>query len=366
MYKTHINTVHVEVTDRCNAACPACPRSHSGGFLNAAVKNQELSLSYFKLLGKDFCSKIDSWNFCGTKGDPSAAQDLFSILEFLLECNPETFISIGTNGGARNKQFWLTVGELFKDTNCQVLWAIDGLEETNHIYRRNVKWSKLWENLLAYISTGARTGWEFSKFHHNMVDLPAIKYFCKENNIDLTVREPFGFEDIQELDADAGFKQLVRTMPVYEDVDGEYANLAYEILPHNAEQLNLVSNFEQRVAAKDFQPGFYDKSNWTDLKDQNIEISCDVSNKSSRQEIYLDSDGMILPCCYIASKYAMGDEQLQEMFGAYKEELIVSESNSIYNVLNHKVFQKTMPDAITGQMDDDVGYCITCAHHCKK
>ena len=61
--------------------------------------------------------KINKWNFCGTKGD-SSAQDLFPILEYLLECNPNN-IDIRTNGGARHENFWKRVGELFFEYKLQ-------------------------------------------------------------------------------------------------------------------------------------------------------------------------------------------------------------------------------------------------------
>lgn len=366
MYKKHINSIHVEVTDRCNAECPACPRSYGGGYVKPYVKNQELSIEYFKLLGKDFCSQIHWWNFCGTKGDPSSAQDLFEILEFLLECNPYTRIDIRTNGGARNEKFWNRVGTLFENTNGVVVWSIDGWKDTNHIYRKNVKWNKVWENLLAYTSTGAKSIWEFNKFKHNIDDLPIVESFCKKKNITLLVRDPYGFEDIGIMNAETGYKKSIRTMPVYNKVDDENAILAYEILPHNADELDLVSDHDKNVSVNDFNPGFYNKSNWYDLKNHDVQISCEVTQDEDRQEIFLDSDGMIMPCCYIASKYVMGDEQLHEMFDPYKSDLIVTEANSIYDVLSHKVFQKIMPDAMTGHLDDDVGHCITCVHHCRK
>ena len=54
MYTSHINNIHVEVTDRCNAECPVCPRSLGGGHEMPYVKNQELGLDYFKLIDKVF------------------------------------------------------------------------------------------------------------------------------------------------------------------------------------------------------------------------------------------------------------------------------------------------------------------------
>jgi len=367
MYKSHVNSVHIEVTDRCNALCPACPRSFSGSFEMPYVKNQELGLEYFKLLGKEFISNIRTWNFCGTKGDPASAQELFEILDYILDCNPKAFIEVRTNGGARNPKFWKSIGERFKGTYSSVVWSIDGWEETNHIYRRNVKWSKLFENLQAYVRTEAPAKWEFNKFAHNMHELPIIENFCKKNNIDLILREPFGFETLDAMTIDSEYKEQVKTLPVYKIVD-DMAVLDYEIEPFDKENKILVSTSRKQVHKDEIglKPGVYNKENWYNVNGTNIDVECVVSTKDHRQEIYIDSDGTILPCCYIGSKYIMGDEQCREMIDPVKESLIVSADNSIYDVLNSDFFQTTMPSGIQGNMDNDVEYCITCLHHCRK
>ena len=363
MYKSHINTVHIEVTDRCNAECPACPRNMAGSHIKPYVKNQELSLDYFKLLGPDFCSKIEWWNFCGTKGDPGSAQDLFEIIDYLLECNPKTMIEIRTNGGARNPKFWKKVGERFKGTMCAVAWSIDGWGDNNAVYRRNVKWNKVYENLLAYLSTGSRTLWEFSKFAHNIEDIPIINAFCRKYGIHFIPREPFGFEDIEHNSGDA--RETLRTLPVYKIHDDDTAILDYEIYPYNADKVNLVSDHPKTLRKEEFATGVFTPEQFTNLKGTEIGLTCEASAELNRQEVFIDSNGMILPCCYIAGKYVMGDEQLVQMFSPIEKELTVSDNNTVYDVLNHTLFKKTMPDALSGNLDDEIGYCITCVHHCK-
>jgi hypothetical protein len=41
---SEIKQVHLEVTERCNAACPQCPRRIDGGAMNPKVTGAELSL----------------------------------------------------------------------------------------------------------------------------------------------------------------------------------------------------------------------------------------------------------------------------------------------------------------------------------
>jgi len=371
MYNAHINRVHVEVTDRCNAECPVCPRSMAGGPIMPYVKNQELSLEYFKLLGKDFCQHIAEWNFCGTKGDPASAQDLFEILEFILQCNEKTSIKVRTNGGARNSNFWNRIGTLFKGTNCVVVWSIDGWEHTNHIYRKNVKWSKLFENLNTYIGTGAKSHWEFNKFAHNIEDIPTVSAFCNRHNIQFDVRDPYGFKDIIVTHKTAPGKKRTETtkikaISVY-DKSPEYptkTKFAYYIYPHGILPDDVVASTDQEGRdISSWIPGVYDQNYYSKYKNSVQNIECKVSN-SEGDEIYIDSNGMVFPCCYTASKYVMEDEQIHQMIDPYKDKLFVTKTNSIYDVLETELFKKVMPDGMAGKLEDGVGYCITCIKHC--
>ena len=38
---TQIEEVHLEITQRCNAACPMCDRNENGGAVNQHIRNDE-------------------------------------------------------------------------------------------------------------------------------------------------------------------------------------------------------------------------------------------------------------------------------------------------------------------------------------
>lgn len=355
MYTNKINEAHVELTDRCNAECPVCPRSIAGGPVLPYVKNQELGLDYFLMLGDEFCSGIRRWNFCGTKGDPSAAKDLYPILEYLLKCNPNAQLEVRTNGGAKQPEYWAKISKLFKGTNSFVVWSVDGLENTNHIYRKNVKWSKLWPNMMAYFKEGGPAWWEFLKFEHNMDELPIIEQICKKHNVRLLVKDPYGFVDV------GGGK--LRTMPVYDRITGK---LLYSIKPYNT--TNIVDEHVEQVFIKDQRFKQFEDTDWKPL---NLEFKCQVSSygpNKDKNEIYIDSDGVVYPCCFIASKYMMGEPQLVAMIDPIKDELRVTQNKTIDQVLEHRFYKQTMIDGFEGKLNvvDNAKHCITCIHHCGK
>ena len=75
----------------------------------------------------------------GTYGDPIMNPEVLDIYEWIRKLNPTCRLEMHSNGGARNQEFWRKCGEL----GIIVTFGIDGLEDTNHLYRRNVKWNKL-------------------------------------------------------------------------------------------------------------------------------------------------------------------------------------------------------------------------------
>ena len=105
------------------------------------------------------------------------------ICKYVWSCNSNIQIKINTNGGTRNVQFWKELGEIFalyKHTGSVVSFSVDGLEDTNHLYRVGVVWSKLMSNVKAFLSTGALAEWTFIPFKHNQHQFDEIKRLHKE------------------------------------------------------------------------------------------------------------------------------------------------------------------------------------------
>ena len=78
-----------------------------------------------------------------------------------------------------------------------VTFGIDGLEDTNHLYRKNVKWDVLQRNFRAYISAGGVADWQFIPFSWNKHQI--------EDTRDFAFKE--GFRDFKVLDSVRGEKE---------------------------------------------------------------------------------------------------------------------------------------------------------------
>ena len=75
--------------------------------------------------------------------------------------------SLNSNGGLKTKEWWTRLGKELQGHLDYCVFSIDGLEDTNHMYRRNVRWQKIMENVQAFISTGAKAHWDMLVFEHN-------------------------------------------------------------------------------------------------------------------------------------------------------------------------------------------------------
>ena len=77
--------LHIELTSKCNSACPNCPRFVMGSTkLNPTVTLSELKLNDIKKwFNYDFIQKIGSINFCGNLGDPTNCIEMNEIVEYL-------------------------------------------------------------------------------------------------------------------------------------------------------------------------------------------------------------------------------------------------------------------------------------------
>lgn len=104
--------------------------------------------------------------FCGSYGDPIVHPDFLGILEDFRRKNPTVWLYIHTNGGTRNPDWWEKLANILNGYG-KIDFGIDGLEDTNHIYRKNVSWIKLMQNVRAFITAGGKAQWNYIVFEHN-------------------------------------------------------------------------------------------------------------------------------------------------------------------------------------------------------
>ena len=308
---THL--VHIELSNRCNAACPLCPR-----YLNHSLKvNPELDLGSISLIEfknwfpLDFVEKSKSWIFCGTNGDPLMARDAYEILEYVAR-NSKAKIQINTNGSMRDAKFWTKLGTLFAEP-CEnsryVVFSVDGLKDTNHIYRRNVKWDNVMRNMKSYVKSGGMGIWDFLIFKHNEHQLDKAEKMAKKIGVTFSPKRPFGFETHEP--------DVYQDLMVYD----ENGNFIYKIEPAT-EQFRLNKSVKKFEISEDKiwlptngKPTKEEiEKKWDNVINNNLKdfkfperfkgksVNCKSCHQAG-MEIYVDCKGNVMPCCFVGTMH---------------------------------------------------------------
>jgi len=96
--------------------------------------------------------------FNGHLGDPMMNPKIVELAE-QTRCRT----SVTSNGGIGTKDTWEALAEL----GVEARFSIDGLEDTNHLYRQDVKWDKIMERAKWFIGAGGHASWKWIPFAHN-------------------------------------------------------------------------------------------------------------------------------------------------------------------------------------------------------
>lgn len=256
-----------ELSSDCNAECPLCERTMRNMPLRG---NNNISLEQIKKLfptkelvkGKDIA-------LCGTKGDPILAPDCLEICQYLDKWDPWV-LSISTNGGYNNAEWWTELGKL---ENVAVDFCIDGHEKTNHLYRVNVKWDILMRNLKAFIAAGGEAKWIFIPFDHNEHEFELAKATAKELGIPFVKRNSA---------RNAVFKNKEHTPRKSTDT----------IVLKNSESVSDVDD-DEAVKSQ-----FVYRTN--DIEKQKEYASTIVCRHLKEKHVYIHANFTLSPCCWLA------------------------------------------------------------------
>lgn len=178
MYLTldQIEGYEIEITSKCNAACPDCTRTR-------LINQNKLLVNDINI--KDFRRWFDKkyvvgkkFHFCGALGDAVVHKDCMLFVDHLKE-NQAKRIEIVTNGSVRKIEWWKELA-----TKADVVFSIDGLEDTNHIYRINTNFKKIIKNAEAFIQAGGKATWEYLIFEHNEHQVKEAEELAKKMKFD--------------------------------------------------------------------------------------------------------------------------------------------------------------------------------------
>ena len=176
---TSVKVLHIEPTDACNAACPQCSREVDPSFDKTDLHH--LTVDQIKAnISEDIIRGLDKMFMCGNYGDPASGRHTLEIYRYFRSINPDIVLGMNTNGGLRSAEWWQELSGILNQPKDYVVFSIDGLADTNHIYRVNVNWNKVLENAQAFIRAGGSAHWDMLVFDHNQHQVDTAEYLAKE------------------------------------------------------------------------------------------------------------------------------------------------------------------------------------------
>ena len=363
MWNDKVTQVHWEPTDKCNSGCAMCPRYDSQGFELSTLENVEWTLESFKKAWTvDFIKDLNKVLACGNFGDPCACKEFVDMYEYMREINPNIELACNTNGSLRTQDWWARLGKVITQrpdrTGGYCTFSIDGLEDTNHLYRRGTVWKNIMRNAEAFIAAGGEAHWDFIVFEHNEHQVDEAR--------DLAIK--MGFKNFN-------VKRTTRWNQ-YKDGQGAYpviwkGKYLYDLKQPKEEKFK--HNFED---ATYFQQSKYQSFNFHDFQQAEGKINKDMrfvngkyqsivlhelkiacrAIKNAREyqpanEIFISAGGHVAPCCFL------GSEPFKDYNGVHADKNYVDlikmqggltelnmHKNNIYDILQLDIFQKWIPD----------------------
>ena len=378
LYKyNEIKTVHLEITDNCNAACPMCARNINGGQENPQIPGTELFIEDIRrIFEPSFVAQLDRMYMCGNYGDPIAARDTLEAFAYFREHNPKMNLSMMTNGSAKKPEWWQNLAKVLGPKGY-VTFSIDGLEDTNHLYRQNTIWSKIMENASAFIAAGGRARWDYIVFAHNEHQVDEAEKLSK--NMDF---ERFQFKKsarffsnasgvTKEMHQAANRKGMATTL-LQAPTNPKYRNAALEELSKIAKSeestIKFLPSKQEDLAGYVFPQVFHtdtEKKKPMEKYWDEVPIKCKVAEEKS---LYISAEGIVQPCCWTAGQmyvwyWTPKGGQVWKLIDQIGKDNLNATKVSLENIVNGLFFQDLIPNSWKKSSCAD-GKLAVCAKTC--
>lgn len=282
MYKYEdIREVHLEVTQKCQAACPMCDRNMNGGADNPHMTNAEITLQKAKKIFKpEFIGQLKTMYMCGNLGDPIVARDTLEIFRYFRKHNPKMWLSMNTNAGAKDMQWWAELAQVIGRAGA-VIFSVDGLKDTNHLYRQNVVWDKVETNMKAFIAAGGRARWDYIIFEHNEHQVEEARALAEEWGCEKFIPKKTGrFFSTKKMTGKETHQAINRkgqkTTKLAKPKEVKFTNKELD------KEATIVKQFGSMLE-------YYD----------NAKIKCKVKDNGN---IFITAEGLLMPCCWTAGR----------------------------------------------------------------
>ena len=136
-----------------------CPRTVFPEHVNL---RHEMPLSFLKNLAVG--PGLKKIYLCGANGEPTQHSRFHDVIRTLHQ-ETDAQINFHTHGCFRTENWWAELLEIMRPTD-HIIFSIDGLEDTNHLYRINSNWAQI-ERAARMAANKVLTTWKYIVFKHN-------------------------------------------------------------------------------------------------------------------------------------------------------------------------------------------------------
>ena len=335
-YLKNPTKLQLEISSMCNALCYGCARTDKANFngkLPLIPNKKILELSTLKKAFTEFES-VTGLDFCGTVDDPFMHPQFNDILQLALDSGIKN-IFIHTNGSIRETDYWRESARILKQFDMHNLkFSVDGLRDTNHLYRQRTNFDKIMENAQAFIDEGGTAGWQYLVFPWNKHQV----------------------EEASELSKQMGFKTFIHRIDrsIVREKDWGIDDIMQIKKENRPAKLN--EQFDMQ--------GLFDRFQ----QFENNEIDCYFQNE---QMYFIDFNARLWPCCFIRnSEFGGHNTHWHQVKSIMHDVYNDNDWNrldlySVDEILEHPFYKKDIVDSFEKDYGMECGdKMVKCASTC--
>jgi len=345
--KNNLDWIQIDITARCQAMCLECSRNINGKDLNPKIESADswdMPLNIFQkaVTPSMLSTSLQKVLLNGNFGDPCIHPQFIDISKYIVEhAHKDLSYRISTNGAMFDNVYWKTVADvLTKLPKHKIIFAIDGLEDTHHIYRRNTSYQDVIDHAKTFIDHGGRAEWQFIVFDHNQHQVDEAKSRAKE----------IGFDNIF---FKGGARNYTKAVDNKTSVAGKETkkSSAVEVSNQNRESFKTAKQ-EVESMPKDFLDTATISCQWYDTKG-----------------MYVEYDGSVWMCCWTGDMHRTQNQtttiewlHIEKKFGKDFNNL---NYYSFDDILEHEFFVDYLDKTFNSTRDNpNTPRLNTCAKTC--
>ena len=178
-------STHLELSTRCTLQCPKCPRTKALDTKNSFFIGDVSFENAIKTIDATDNERIQ---LCGSFGDPIFYPRLKDIVKHIT--NSKKYFTLNTAAPGKSLEWWKDFYQSYdNDYKNVVVFGLDGLENTAHLYRKGTDFNQIFETMKLGVSMSKHVVWQWIPFSFNEHQIKEAKELAMQNNIEFRFRK---------------------------------------------------------------------------------------------------------------------------------------------------------------------------------